>query len=262
MALLLCGANIAFAEESGVFFGFGVGYGDIKSSINATAMHGYKREILYDTTNKHRANGKSYGLTAGYKQFITESVGFRYYANVDLTHANAISILGESNNLSNSKYPILQTNLLNYGVNVDVLFNFVSNNAFDFGGFIGFGIGANMINGKYVDSLQQHKDDYVFQTSGGGLTLTDSKVQTTSLDIALNMGLRTNIAKYHGIELAVRVPLIPIKTLDVGMRYDVAIGTYVDVAGKLQDIFAEGKSTSKATLGQNFRVLARYTFSF
>lgn len=91
----------------------------------------------------------------------------------------------------------------------------------------------------------------------GALTLTDSKVQTTSLDVALNVGLRTNIAKYHGIELAVRVPLMPTKTLDVGMRYDVAIR---DTAG--QEIFTEGKSTSKATLGQNFRILARYTFSF
>ena len=258
---LLFNASVALAEESGVFWGLGIGYGNVKSSANRYGVYEYKKQVVYDTTIKHNSNGVSYGVVAGYKQFITESVGFRYYANVDLTHANAISIAGTPNSLPDGQFHQFQTKLINYGVNIDFLGNFVSTNSFDFGMFLGFGIGANTINGKYADSLQQHKDEYIQQT-GGSLNLISDKVKTTSLDIALNVGLRANIAKYHGIEVAVRVPFMPIKTLDAGMRYDIAVGHYTNIAGQRVDIYTEGKAISKATISQNFRVLARYTFSF
>ena len=70
-------------------------------------------------------------------------------------------------------------------------------------------------------------------------------VSTTGLDVALNFGLRTNIAKYHGVELAVRVPFMPVEYY----RFRQANGNDIN-------------STMTTTFGQTFSILARYTFSF
>ncbi len=213
LALLLGSANIAFAEESGGFVGIGVGYGDAKMIQEATDEGKYKVS----------ANDVSYGFTAGYKQFFNEYLGLRYYANVDLTHASFNAEILETRNKFN-------TILINYGVNVDFLGNFVVTEIADFGGFIGLGIGGNTWTGK---DIKDFKNELV---AGGDKV----EFKDTSFDVALNVGLRTNIAKYHGIELAVRVPFLNTRLLNVNF-----------VGGRV-----------KYELGQNVRVLARYTFSF
>ena len=224
LALLLGGANIAFAEESGGFVGIGVGYGDAKMIQEATNGD-------TNTTEKYKitANGASYGFVAGYKQFFNEYLGLRYYANVDLTHATfkITDIDGVTEKFS----PIL----VNYGVNVDFLGNFVVTEIADFGGFIGLGIGGNSWVGK---DMKDMKDSY---NSEG----TNIKIKDTSFDVALNVGLRTNIAKYHGIEIAVRVPFLNTQLYKISGVDENGVSGY-----------------DKQELGQNVRVLARYTFSF
>ena len=219
MALLFGGANIALAEESGGFVGIGVGYGDAKMVIES--LDPQTNET--DNTKKN-ANGVSYGFVAGYKQFFNEYLGLRYYANVDLTHATfkfTDDDIGTYN---------FDTILVNYGVNVDFLGNFVVTEIADFGGFIGLGIGGNTWSGKGIKDL---KDSFSAEES-------PIKIKDTSFDVALNVGLRTNIAKYHGIELAVRVPFLKTQLF--------------------KDSGVDG--SAKMELGQNVRVLARYTFSF
>lgn len=71
---------------------------------------------------------------------------------------------------------------------------------------------------------------------GSGVKFSD-----TGFDIALNLGLRTNIAKYHGLELVARVPFLPVKMVE-----------YADEIG----------FKVKQTFGQPYSILARYTFSF
>lgn len=100
----------------------------------------------------------------------------------------------------------------------------------DFGGFIGLGIGSNTWSGK---DIKDFKNELV--AGGDKVDFKD-----TSFDVALNVGLRTNIAKCHGVEVAVRVPFLNTRLLNVS--------------------FAGG--SVKYELGQNVRVLARYTFSF
>ncbi len=65
------------------------------------------------------------------------------------------------------------------------------------------------------------------------------KVSKTGFDIALNLGLRTNITANHGLEVAVRVPFL-----------------------KTQLFNAKDNNGANVKLGQNFRVLARYSFGF
>lgn len=215
LALLLGSANVALAEESGGFVGIGVGYGDAKIIFTESEIN---------ETYKTNANGASYGFVAGYKQFFNEYLGLRYYANVDLTHAtfNNVNIFETRNKFN--------TILVNYGVNVDFLGNFVVTEIADFGGFIGLGIGGNTWSGKDIKDLKNELVD------GGDKV----EFKDTSFDVALNVGLRTNISKYHGLEVAVRVPFLNTRLLNVS--------------------YAGG--SVKYELGQNVRVLARYTFSF
>ena len=206
-AAVLLSATSAFAEESGGFVGFGIGGGGTQLTIKS------------GETTKSSMSGLNYGFVGGYKQFFTPHLGLRYYVNVDLHH-----------NMSKDKKNILgdyskpEIAIINYGVNVDFLGNFISNETLDFGGFIGLGLGANTLTGKAIeDNVKVWKEQ-------------NFKYNTTAFDIWLNVGLRTNIATNHGLEVVARVPFLPITLIKVG--------------------------DTKGTLGQTYSVLARYTFSF
>lgn len=164
---------------------------------------------------KNNRSGLNYGFVGGYKQFFTPNLGLRYYVNLDLHH-----------NMSKHKDDVKKLDIIaiNYGVNVDFLGNFIAENGIDFGAFIGLGIGANTLTGKDIKDIKKSMKD------------NGVKVSDTGVDVALNVGLRTNIATNHGLEVAVRVPFLPV-TL---MKQD----------------------GIKTTLGQTYNVLARYTFSF
>lgn len=159
---LALSSSALVAEESGVFVGVGVGYGgsQIKSDGDKTNLKGISYEII-----------------AGYKQFFTQDFGLRYYANFAYADASKKASGGDEK---------ITSNVMDYGVNVDALYNFISGDT-SFGAFLGLGLGAN---------------------SWGGKTFKDDKMDKTGLNLALNVGLRTEIAKAHGIEIAARVPFI------------------------------------------------------
>ncbi len=224
---MLGGANIAFAEESGGFVGIGVGYGDAKMLQETTNEN-------TNATDKYKvsANGASYGFVAGYKQFFNEYLGLRYYANLDIYHninSSDFYLIGETVGVPVKNAEITT---INYGVNVDFLGNFVSTEIADFGGFVGFGIGGTTLAGKFISDFKS------FYTTEG------IKFNDTAFNIWLNVGLRTNIATHHGIELVARVPFLPVKMVDYS--YDNA-GTTIKL---------------KQTFRQTYNILARYTFSF
>ena len=142
LALLFSGANVAFAEESGGFVGFGIGGGGTQFEIKGIDVYGE------NAGGKEKLGGINYGFVGGYKQFFTPYLGLRYYANLDLHH-----------NLKKFGSERADIILINYGANVDFLGNFVSTEFVDFGGFVGVGIGANSITGKYIN-------DYVKNLNG------------------------------------------------------------------------------------------------
>ena len=155
-------------------------------------------------------------------------MGLRYYANLDIYHN-----LSKTNDEYLGKADIT---LLNYGANVDFLGNFISTEIADFGGFVGLGIGANTLTGKYIKVMK----DSVRENGEKG-----EKFNDTGFDIWLNLGLRTNIATHHGLEVAVKVPFIPVKFIE-----------HKQVGGGDYDFI------TTYTFGQTFSILARYTFSF
>lgn len=187
--------NLASAESSAPFVGVELGYGEGRVNTDQTYLRGVQ-----------------YGITAGYKQFFMPYVGLRYYANFSVMHASGGYDKDGNEIVSLDKKT---TSLLNYGVNVDFLANFVAGEDFDFGAFVGVGVGA----------YTWLKTGYL-EYSG----IESSKL--TALDVALNVGLRTNIAKNHGIEVLGRVS------------------------------FLDTKPVSGLTLSHPYSVTARYTYSF
>ena len=223
-AAILLSTSALFAEVSGVFLGAEIGYGAGKFE-NKITSNGANQNANYD------GGGIKYGVVVGYKQFFTQYLGLRYYANLGITHAKL-----EANSVATGydwKDRVYGT-LINYGANVDFLGNFVSNETLDFGGFIGLGIGGNTWSGRDLDDHEDVLNSYA-QGLGTSVSLT-----RTGFDLSLNVGLRTNIATNHGVELVVKVPFLQTKLFDK---------TYSNV-------------NIKNTLHQAFSVTARYTFSF
>lgn len=210
IVLLFGGANIALAEESGALFGIGIGGG------GTTLVKDSNGEI-----HKETLGGINYGLIDGYKYFFKPNLGLRIYINLDLHH-----------NLAKSSGTLYNIMIIDYGVNADFLWNFISSESLDFGLFLGMGVGGNTIIGKPIAT-------------------------NTIADMVLNVGLRTNIATNHGLEIAVRVP-VPV----LSQQYK-SLQNKVDSSDPSQKILQP--YTQKAKNGQiynqKFSVILRYTFS-
>ena len=209
IAAMALTSSVVEAEESGVFVGLGLGFGG-----NSVTMDGDSPKETF------KGSGLNYGLVAGYKQFFTDSFGLRYYANIDY-NSSKIKADGEKASL----------NVINYGVNVDALYNFVSSDGMDFGAFLGLGLGANTWSGKAISDNKKELERF-----GKG-----DKVSTTGFDLALNAGLRGVFAKQHGVEIFARVPFVATTIFD-----------FKDDAGV----------NFKYTASHNYNAGVRYTFSF
>lgn len=219
---LTLGLSTAFAEDSGSFMGFGVGYGGIEFKAKASgALNG---------TATYNGGGVTLGIIGGYKQFFTRYVGLRYYANVD-------SVISDLKPDTMAKYIFgtsrEQATLINFGINVDFLANFVSNGSVDFGAFVGLGLGGNWWFGSGVEKL----DDVV-------IGATTSKI---GFDLALNAGLRINIATNHGIEVAARIPFIKTTMLDEDVTFLIVSNSTGNIKMKAHNVY---------------RIIARYTYSY
>ena len=210
IAAMALTSSVVVAEESGAFVGLGLGFGG--SSLKAEMSIG-------GVSTKDTANGSglNYGLIAGYKQFFTDSFGLRYYANIDY---NSSKIKMDTEKVA--------LNAINYGVNVDALYNFVSSDGMDFGAFLGLGLGANTWSGKAVDAGKEMAKQ------------ANKSLSTTGFDLALNAGLRGVFAKQHGVEVFARVPFIATTMLDA----------------------KEGTESVKYSTSRNYNAGVRYTFSF
>lgn len=158
-------------DRSGSFVGVELGYGELLSSTSAAAY-------------KEKDAGFKYGLLLGYNKFFIKYFGIRFYGNANVTQV-------KDKTSSDWLYR------LNYGVNLDAIANFLATDYADLGAFVGLGVGGQ----TYFFTGQNKEALDAFESMGG-------KVSYTSVDVGLNVGLRTNIAKHFGIELAARVPFI------------------------------------------------------
>ena len=181
---LLFSTNLAFAEVSGGFIGFGVGMGTNYAKI-------INNWNMYSLNHTFGGMKGSYGFVLGYKQFFTRYVGLRYYASVDTTYGSTDTFGGSG------KFKI---HAIAYAANIDFIGNFVSTKSVDFGAFVGFGFGAMSWRSKMLQS------EYA--------TTIGKSPNSTGFDIPINAGLRVNFAHYHGIELALRWHFLTTRFID------------------------------------------------
>ena len=182
----ILGASSALAETSGAFVGVQAGYGGNKATLEASG-DGWK--VGGDGT----LSGLRYGILGGYKQFFTPEFGARYYAVVDFSNNSEKELTLQQDSGGEGVVQKLKINTWGINANADVLYNFVSNESFDFGAFAGLSLG-------YVQhSLKTTSDEGSDTIKAGGF------------DLGINFGLRTNIAQNHGVELYSRFGLLEVK---------------------------------------------------
>lgn len=203
ITLLFGSTNITFAEESGAFFGIGIGGGSTTLIKNDGEIH------------KETLGGINYGIIDGYKYFFTPDLGLRGYINLDLHH-NLAKSSGTRHNIT----------IIDYGVNVDFLWNFISSKSLDFGVFIGIRVGGNTIIGKPITT-------------------------NTIFDSVVSGGFRTNITINHGLEIAVRVPLL-------SQQYK---SSNKELPGLSKEEIGEYYNKRYQRYSQKFSVMLRYVLS-
>ena len=210
----------ALAEKSSVFAGFDIGYGEASYEL---AKIDYVKNNT--TTLNKKERGIALGFVVGYKQFFTPYLGLRYYVNTNIANIS----FGEHSTRRYTKdgeyigsAKITLAPIINYGVNIDFLGNFIAKEGVDFGGFVGVGLGGNHLSGGfevYGDRVitrpqtTKETDTEVVKTYQQNINHSYSKPNTNVFDVWVNVGLRANIAKHHAIEMVARVPFISFESL-------------------------------------------------
>lgn len=167
------------STRSGYFFGVEAGYIESRGSLLLTGI------MRID----EKKGGVNYGVMAGYTHFFNNYFGGRIYGSLNALHIKF------SNDGMQSVDTLLSA--LYWGMNVDLVVNFMALRNFDMGVYVGVFVGANIF-------LETGYADYIIRMG----EMSGFKVNRTSFDFALNVGLRTAIAKNIGLEVALRVPFL------------------------------------------------------
>ena len=215
------------AEESGFFMGAQLGKGGVELNYKYCAIYqpgnpaGQPKKEEHCSTEhqqdeqdkvynsflageRHDFKSTKYGFLAGYKQFFTPKFGLRYYAafNVGKYQYNGKAYqrsdkppLYEWEFRTTYTHKISEQHL---SVNVDALYDFITNDIWDFGVFGGVSLGYVW----YQYDMNEGVNWYYWER---GYKQID-KMQ--DFDIGLNLGLRVNLIKRHGIEFYSRFSLM------------------------------------------------------
>ena len=228
----ILGASSALAETDGAFVGVQFGFGGANTTNEFCSSGGGMGACQTDSKS---ASALRYGFLAGYKQFFAENFGLRYYGVVDYGADFKIDnafYMGEMVNFSP------KISALNLSVNVDALYNFISNDSLEFGAFGGLSL-----------AYASYKAKNALMDVTPMITMVDSKpafkdFKLSGFDMGVNVGVRAQIAQKHGVELYGRFAFMENK--------------------KEETLFEEtgGKATQTFKAAQPYQVGLRYTFSF
>lgn len=222
VAVISALAGNAVAEESAGFIGVEVGASASKQEAKLT-LSAVGNSQTY--SEKLEPYGFNVGIVGGYKAFFTSWFGLRAYANLNYIHTLSNEEVGkDTQNIggTTTERTIFQDYTiaaLNYGVNLDLLFNVAAFEEANLGLFAGVGIGANtFITSNSIDAAKKR----FAEASGEDIDLLSSiKDKTyTGFDAWVNVGIRTNFLTNHEIEVLAKVPFVGTtaynKTLDLG----------------------------------------------
>ena len=189
-AIVLILTPIFAKEPEGIIIGVGVGEGyskfDIKHSqfarypILGTGANGFPQGQPVMTA-KTNFSADSWGLAweflVGYKHFINDYIGFRYYANVGIQHYTPAKEL-EPNGKKD------KIGLIDYTLNADILFDFYNSESWAFGIFGGVGFGGTNFN---KNATNQYLDTY---NVAEGIPMGASAVKENFFNVNASAGAR------------------------------------------------------------------------
>lgn len=137
---LLSIVSLYAKENSGLFIGV-----DVSGNIyNEKTTQGNQNIQSSSTTSVFGLGGK-----VGYKHFFNDSFGLRGYGMLSFA-TNSLD--------GNSSY--IKSKQIIYTLNVDLLYNFYSNNDYHIGVFSGFGVGGANVKGKVSGTLNDSISEF------------------------------------------------------------------------------------------------------
>lgn len=212
-------AASAVAEESAGFIGLELGAsgGKQEAKLTGTVLNQSRT-----ASNNLETYGVNVGIVGGYKAFFTSWFGLRAYANLNYIHTlSNIEVgsheeqIGANTTRNVTDYQDTTISALNYGVNLDLLFNVLAFEQANLGLFVGAGLGANtFMASSAIDGAKKNIGaNPDFGLLGADLQqqlnndIKDNKAYT-GFDAWVNVGVRTNFLEHHGIEVVAKVPFV------------------------------------------------------
>ncbi len=152
IALFIVGALANAKEPSSWFVGVGGGYGatNIDRLYSASAKSGGLGLVWRNWNDQVDTHYQSWGLAfeaiVGYKHFLNDYLGLRYYANVGgQFYKNPV--------FSDDK---IKLGVIDYTLNADLLINFYDSQSFTFGVFGGFGVGGAHFDSPFLSYYENY----------------------------------------------------------------------------------------------------------
>ena len=179
-------------EPSSWFVGVGGGYG--KTQIDRKYSSSAKTDGMNVAWNPGTWNNQtdsrfvSWGFDfeglVGYKHFLNDYLGFRYYANVGAQFYKDATFSSDKTTIG----------VIDYALNADLLLNFYDSPAFSVGIFGGFGVG-----GAYFDSDEIRRYESYYGGAKDSTQFTESQfagigeVWRNHFSATLSVGARVNL---------------------------------------------------------------------
>lgn len=153
LLMAMGGGALSARESANWLFGVGFGYGATHTNIkypDSTKSGGLGVDWIKGTwVDQVNGSIKSWGITyeilVGYKHFLNDYIGFRYYVNVGAQHY-------KDENFSGGKEKI---GVVDYTLNADLLLNFYNSPSISFGIFGGFGVGGAYFDSARIDNYEK-----------------------------------------------------------------------------------------------------------
>lgn len=187
LSLMLIFSIASAKEPTNWFFGAGIGFGYAKIDKVYNDASQNKIGISWRNWTDVKPEtvsdwGVNYEFLLGYKHFLNDWVGFRYFVNVGANHyKDKIFTAGEA-----------YGTIVDYGANVDILINFWTADSWSVGMFGGVGVGGVYIESKALNTYKAMYNGKIYNNGPGDNSIYagEGQIYQNHLNAVFDIGLR------------------------------------------------------------------------
>lgn len=176
LILVLFNVPLFAKEPTNILVGFGMGVGQSKLSQEFSHLSRDPTTTLQWTPqqDKHLSSwALAWEFMVGYKHFINDFVGFRYYGNLGIQHYKPVSFNSNAQKIG----------YVDYTLNADLLIDFYETTRWAIGMLGGMGFGGTSFD---KDAISR----YLAQYNSQGMPIGLANVQKHFFNVNINLGLR------------------------------------------------------------------------